>query len=109
MAGCFGIGKAPGRIPEIVSDHAKMGRFFRRSLFSALTGDLILVEDFVTDFAEARFYADVVRPAFEAACSVIGQRPLVRRLCDNRRVVSPLWYAYPASYRAHFNALGCNL
>jgi hypothetical protein len=78
-------------------------------LFSSLTGDLMLVEDFVTDFAEAHFYANVVSPAFEAACSIIGKRPLVRRLCDNRRVISPLWNAYPASYRAHFNALGCEL
>ena len=94
---------------EILGRYPNGARDYYVDVFSALTGDLMLVEDFVTDFAEARFYADVVRPAFDSACSIIGQRPLVRRLCDNRRVVSPLWYAYPASYRAHFNALGCNL
>jgi len=109
----------PNERMELVEGSSWFGRYpsgakdYYVDLFSALTGDLMLVEDFVTDFvtdfAEARFYSDVVRPAFDAACSIIGQRPLVRKLCDNRRMASPLWYAYPASYRAHFNALGCNL
>ena len=75
-------------------------------LFAALTGNLILVEEFITD---ASFFDRVVRPAFDAACTMIGQRPLVRRLCDNRRRESPLWLAYPASFRSHFATLGCEL
>lgn len=76
-------------------------------LFAALTGNLILFEDFVTSGEDGPFFERVVRPAFDAACSILGIRPLVRRLYDNRRMASPLWYAYPASYRAHFAALGC--
>ena len=78
-------------------------------LFAALSGDLMLLEDFITDDEEAGFFDRVVRPAFDTACCILGKRPLVRRLCDNRRMASPLWYAYPASYRAHFATLGCAL
>jgi hypothetical protein len=78
-------------------------------LFSALSGDLLLFEDFLTNKEESVFFDRVVRPAFDTACSILGKRPLIRPLCENRRVSSPLWYAYPASYRAHFAALGCEL
>ena len=75
-------------------------------LFVGLTANRMLFEDFITDNADARFFDEVVRPAFDAACSKLGQRPMVRRLCENRRAASPLWYTYPASYRAHFATLG---
>ena len=94
---------------EVLGRYPSGARDYYVDLFASLTGDLMLFEDFILDGEEADFFNLIVRPAFEVACSMIGQRPLVRKLCDNRRMASPLWYAYPASFRAHFNALGCNL
>jgi hypothetical protein len=94
---------------SVLSLYPNGARDYYVDLFSALTGPLALFEDFVEDLGEARFHDEIVRPAFDIACQRIGQRPQVVKLCDNRRTASLLWYAYPASYRAHFNALGCNL
>lgn len=94
---------------RILGGYPRGAKDYYVDLFAALTGDLMLYEDFVTDTTEAAFFQQIVRPAFEAACTILGQRPMVRRLCDNRRMASPLWYAYPARYRAHFAALGCPL
>jgi hypothetical protein len=94
---------------SLLSSYPAGARDYYVDLFAALGSDLLLLEDFMTDDEEAGFFDRVVRPAFDTACSILGKRPLVRRLCDNRRMPSPLWYAYPASYRAHFAALGCAL
>lgn len=94
---------------SIFGSYPAGARDYYVELFVALTGDLILFEDFITDATEAEFFARVVLPAFDAACKILGHRPMIRKLCDNRRMPSPLWYAYPASYRAHFAALGCKL
>lgn len=76
-------------------------------LFSSLTGGVLLMEDFVTDDPdEARFFARVVLPAFHQATQILGHRPNVTRLCDNRRVASPLWYAYPHWMRRAFEPEG---
>ena len=82
---------------------------FYVDLFLELSQVAIFVEDFVADEHEAEFFRRVVHPAFRTAEKLLGVRPVVSQLTPNRRVLSPLWYAYPASYRAHFNALGCNI
>ena len=78
-------------------------------LFLGLTDGVMLLEDFITDPKEADFFDRIVKPAFDLACRQLGKRPAIARLCNNRRSDSPLWYAYPDSYRAHFAALGCPL
>ena len=78
-------------------------------LFQALIGDVLLLEDFVIDGEEKRFFDDIVCPAFETASAILGRRPSIMQLCSNRRMASPLWYAYPASYRTHFQSLGCEI
>lgn len=78
-------------------------------LFQALIGDVLLLEDFVADGEEKRFFDDIVCPAFETASAILGRRPSIMQLCSNRRMASPLWYAYPASYRTHFQSLGCEI
>ncbi|CAN1573236.1 hypothetical protein MCELHM10_03434 [Paracoccaceae bacterium] len=94
---------------SLFGSYSAGARDYYVDLFVALTGGLILFEDFLTDAKEADFFARVVLPAFDAACKILGHRPMISKLCDNRRMPSPLWYAYPASYRAHFAALGCRL
>jgi hypothetical protein len=105
----------PDEDMQLVDGSSWFGRYpsgakdYYVDLFAALTGDLMLFEDFISDAAESRFFDEAVRPAFDAACAILGQRPVVRKLCDNRRMASPLWYAYPAGYRAHFASLGFDL
>jgi hypothetical protein len=86
--------------------YARGARDYYVDLFCGLTNGLVLFEDFISDGQEARFFADIVRPAFDEACRRLGHSPSVVPLCANRRMVSPLWYAYPESYWPLFQKLG---
>jgi hypothetical protein len=79
------------------------------SIFLSLTDGTTLFENFVTDSEEGRFAEKVINPAFSKAREIIGCDPMIVPLCCGRRASSALWYAYPDSYRAHFEALGVRL
>jgi hypothetical protein len=78
-------------------------------IFLALTGEVVLFESFETDKEEEKFFASVVRPALLEAMRILGREPAITPLCKGRHRASRLWYAYPDSYREHFEALGVQL
>ena len=84
-------------------------RDYYLDILLGLTGGTVLFETFLTDKEEARFFHSVVRPAFTEATRILKREPSLMPLCTGRRAASPLWYAYPDSYRAHFEALGVKL
>lgn len=94
---------------EWFSRFAGGARDYYLEIFLALTGGTVLFETFLTDAEEGKFYNRVVRPAFEEATRILGHEPAVMPLCRGRHAASPLWYAYPDSYRDHFAALGVAL
>jgi hypothetical protein len=75
-------------------------------IFTGLTDGSVLFEDFISDSEEARFFSEVVRPAFLEASRLIKKPPAVVPLCPNRRMESALWYAYPESYWPMFQKMG---
>lgn len=75
-------------------------------IFLGLTAGTVLCEQFDSNKEEENFFARVVRPAFDEAARILGREPAIVPLCQGRHAASPLWYAYPDNYRAHFRALG---
>ncbi|WP_210529717.1 hypothetical protein [Rubellimicrobium arenae] len=65
--------------------------------FRLLSGGLVLFEDFIADCRTAEFFDRVVHPAFRKVSHETGQRPQIARLTQGRRVLSPLWNAYPCA------------
>lgn len=86
--------------------YSRGARDYYIEIFLGLTAGLFLFEDFITDFKEQRFFGEVVRPAYEEASRMLGKSPAIVPLCPNRRMVSPLWYAYPESYWPLFQKMG---
>lgn len=105
----------PGAAFRIVEGSSWFGNYPRGArdyyvdLFLGLSGPTVLFEDFVSDAEDAQFFKDIVQPAFRSALDILGHPPHVMRLNPGKRVVSPLWYAYPDHYRAHLAALGVSL
>lgn len=86
--------------------YSRGARDYYVEIFSQLNGGMVLFEDYSSDKLEAEFFEGVVRPAYNAACAITGERPAIIPLCPNRRMVSPLWYAYPESYWPMFQKMG---
>ena len=91
---------------EWFAHFANGARDYYLEIFLALTGGTVLFETFVTSGEEGLFYNRVVRPAFDEATHILGHEPAIKPLCAGKHAASPLWYAYPESYRTHFAALG---
>lgn len=79
------------------------------NICASLDDKITLFEDFMTNEAETKFFDAVVRPALLEAAKALGREPAILPICKGCRAASPLWYAYPDSYRAHFEALGVDL
>ena len=95
---------------RVVLPLCRRARYYYLEIFLALTGAHRPVRRHsLTSAEESIFYDRVVCPAFDEATRILAHEPAILPLCAGKHAASPLWYAYPDSYREHFAALGVAL
>jgi hypothetical protein len=63
----------------------------------------VLFEDFLLTDGERSFTEQVVIPAFNAAVTILGEKPLIVRLDDSGEAERREWFDYPTSLLEHVN------
>lgn len=82
---------------EVISPSTIDPASYYQEFFAMLSGHLVLLEDFVADDQTAKFFQNIIEPAWRSAISRTGRRPQIARLTPGRRAASALWVAYPAA------------